>query len=411
MMQRASGRGRLLPVLAGLAVGLSLAAIMLSVFTASDLPLRVRRELMSILAGSEEEVGRVINDQAAANGSISVGRRNAVVQATDHVLPAVVSIFVTQVERYTQRPRYLEDFFEQFFRRPRTVEREVYGLGSGVIVTPYGRVITNNHVTGGATHISVILSDGREYSARILASSSKYDVSLLQLDLAKGEVLPYAEFGDSDDLMIGEWAIAIGSPFGFHLNDTRPTVTVGVISALHRNVKSEGDVLFSDMIQTDAPINVGNSGGPLVNSLGQVIGLNTFIFTQGGGSLGIGFARPINVVNWLMDEFEKYGRVRDAWMGLEAYEIQPFHVVRFNLPVDHGLLVSKVFTDGPADSAGILPADVIVAIAGQEIRNSVDANNALFPFEVGSLVPLEINRNGEKIEVEVILAAYSEQGD
>jgi serine protease Do len=193
------------------------------------------------------------------------------------------------------------------------------------------------------------------------------------------------------------------------LNDPRPSATVGVISALNRDVKGADDGgLFSDMIQTDAAINPGNSGGPLVNSRGQVVGINTFIFTKGGGSEGVGFARPINTVTWVLNELTKHGEVRDAWIGIEAAPVQPFHVQQMDLKTDHGLFVTKVFNETAASLAGILPGDVITSIAGLEVETREAARRILFRFEVGDDVDFILNRDGAEMGVRVHLEAQEE---
>jgi serine protease Do len=323
------------------------------------------------------------------------------------VSPAVVAIVGTQLERYTTRPRSIFEFFE-FFGRPRVYEREVPSMGSGVLVSPRGRIVTNYHVVEGAQRIQVTLNDGRNFPARLLDTSAKHDIALLEIDAGDQE-LPYAELGDSDELMIGEWAIAIGSPFAFQLNDTRPTVTVGVISATNREVRAGQEGLYTDMIQTDAAINPGNSGGPLVNSEGKVIGINTLIFTRDGGNLGIGFARPINKVVWVLNEFEKYGKVRDTWAGFEAMNLEPFHVVHYGLKTSNGIFVTKVFKGGPADDAGLAPGDVVTQIDGQPVRSVEEGNRLFIRYEVGDRVKLTVNRDGEVLEIDVLLEAYKEE--
>ncbi|MEO0141969.1 MAG: trypsin-like peptidase domain-containing protein, partial [candidate division WOR-3 bacterium] len=230
------------------------------------------------------------------NDEISKQRMNAIVLAANKVGPAVVSITVIQTRIITISPfddEFFRRFFGDFFPEQR-YRQQIKSLGSGVIISPDGFIITNEHVVSNATEINVTLPDARQFKAQIIAADRTMDLALLKVD---GHNLPYAELGSSEDLLIGEWVIALGNPFGFMLEDTRPTVTVGVISALNRAIKSaHEDRIYKDMIQTDAAINPGNSGGPLVNILGQVIGINTFILTSSGGSEGVGFARPINVV-------------------------------------------------------------------------------------------------------------------
>jgi serine protease Do len=215
------------------------------------------------------------------------------------------------------------------------------GLGSGVIVDSRGLVLTNEHVVRNAEQVTVTLTDGRQLPARVLGSSATYDLAVLKIEAQK---LPVAAFGNSDKLVVGEWAIAIGNPFGYLLNDTQPTVTAGVISAMRRDIKSEATDtgVYKNMIQTDAAINPGNSGGPLVNGDGEVIGINTFIFTRGGGSLGIGFAIPINLARRIMDEIDKFGRVRAAWPGMQVQLVTAYLARRLGFEDTGGLVVSRI---------------------------------------------------------------------
>ncbi len=408
---RASGRW--VPVLTGVLTGLSIAALAIVLFMVIRGPELMRKEAQGLLL---EQLALIRVQPGGADSSslpagyweVEAGRRNAIVTATEKVAPAVVSVQVTQVQRYVSRPRSVFEYFE-FFGKPRVQEREIPGQGSGVLVSPHGRVVTNNHVIQGAIRIRVTLSDGRSFPAELLDTSTKHDVALLQLQMEEGQTLPYAELGDSDELLLGEWVIAIGSPFGFQLNDIRPSVTVGVVSAVHRDVRAGGEGLYSDMIQTDAAINPGNSGGPLVNSEGQVIGINTLIFTKDGGSLGIGFARPINKVAWILNEFERYGAVRDTWAGFEAMDLKPFHVVHYSLSVRSGIFVTTVFRGGPAFEAGLMPGDVVTAISDQPVRNLEEGNRLFFRYEVGEEVVLTVNREGEEFILPVKLEAYKDK--
>jgi len=405
--------GRWIPILTGLLTGLSIAALAMVLFIVLKAPEFLRKEAQDLLLEQFASLRIESADPGASNlpvgyWDVEAGRRNAIVTATEKVAPAVVSVQVTQLQRYVARPRSILEYFDMF-GRPRVYEQEVPGQGSGVLVSPYGRVVTNNHVVEGAHRIQVTLSDGRSFPARLLDTSKKHDIALLQVELDEGQLLPYAELGDSDELLLGEWVIAIGSPFGFQLNDIRPSVTVGVVSAVHRDVRAGGEGLYSDMIQTDAAINPGNSGGPLVNSEGQVVGINTLIFTKDGGSLGIGFARPINKVTWVLNEFERYGQVRDTWAGFEAMDLKPFHVVHYGLQVRSGIFVTTVFRGGPAHAAGLEPGDVVTSINGQAVRNVEEGNRLFFRYEVGDEVVLVVNREGEEIELPVRLEAYKDE--
>jgi len=403
---------RWVAVLTGVLAGLSVAALIAVLFLVLKAPALLRREAQGLLleqfASLRLETGDArLAGLAGGPDAVGEGRRNAVVRATEKVAPAVVSVQVTQVQRYVSQPRSIFEYFE-FYGRPRVYEQEVPGQGSGVLVSPYGRVVTNNHVVEGARSIRVTLSDGRSFPAKLLDASTKHDIALLQLELAEDLKVPYAELGDSDELLLGEWVIAIGSPFGFQLNDIRPSVTVGVVSALHREVSAGGEGLYTDMIQTDAAINPGNSGGPLVDSEGKVIGINTLIFTKTGGSLGIGFARPINKVVWILNEFERFGQVRDTWAGFEATDLKPFHVVHYGLSVESGIFVTTVFRGGPAESGGLQPGDVVTAIDGQPVTSLADGNRLFARYEVGDRVKLSVHRDGKSLSLPVTLESYKD---
>ncbi|HEX5577940.1 MAG TPA: trypsin-like peptidase domain-containing protein, partial [Gemmatimonadaceae bacterium] len=225
---------------------------------------------------------------------ISSQRRTAITAAVERVAPSVVTVQTEVVERVPA------DFYEQFFGG-RSGRRSSAGLGSGFIVRPDGVIVTNAHVVSGATRIFVAMRDGTRYSARLLGADETNDLAVIKIEATN---LPVAPLGSSTNLLIGEWAIAIGSPFGFLLANTEASVTAGVVSGTGRNLAAEGDGagVYVDMIQTDASINPGNSGGPLVNALGEVIGVNSSIYTPSGGSVGLGFAIPINRAKRVTDD-------------------------------------------------------------------------------------------------------------
>lgn len=344
---------------------------------------------------------------------ISASRRSAIVRAAEHAGPAVVSITVIQTRVYTASPRspFRDPFFDQFFRdffgERRHVEK-VPSLGSGVIVTSDGLIVTNEHVVRDGTDIKVTLTDGRQFDAELVASEQEYDLALLRIE---GADLPHAELGDSDSIIIGEWAIAIGNPFGYLLEDTHPTVTVGVISAVRRNVKTSEEVtgVYRDMIQTDAAINPGNSGGPLINSLGQVIGVNTFIITQSGGSMGIGFAIPVNRVRFIIDEVATYGRIREIWIGLMVQEITPLIARSLGLASGDGVIVSHIDEGSPADKAGLKRGDIIVNVNGEAIRNYDSARKAIFGARIGNVLQFVIRRDADVETVSITVEEAPQQ--
>jgi serine protease Do len=339
------------------------------------------------------------------NESITESRRNAIVTAAERVSPSVVSIGVvtTRIVR-GRNPRY-DDFFDSFFRDflpPVYYKRReaIPEVGSGVIVSPDGYVVTNYHVVHGAEKITVVTPDGRKLSGTITGVHEDSDIAIIKVD---AEDLPYSPLGDSDELMVGEWAIAIGNPFGNLIEDAQPTVTVGVISARRRSFKPSGGQIYDAMIQTDAPINPGNSGGPLVNAAGEVVGINTFIFSRSGGSLGIGFAIPINRVKKMLDEVREHGRIRDVWLGFQVVDIDKQTARALGLPAG-GAVVGSVSIDGPADKAGLKPGDVVMRINSRLIENTSDAVSAFGSVLAGETFSIDVLRQDKELHLSLIAA-------
>ena len=346
-----------------------------------------------------------VGGRPATDSAIGDSRRTAIVVAAERVGRATVSLRAVKTRVVRDRRFPHDEFFERFFHGyfpQNLLEEQYHSFGSGVIIDADGYVLTNDHVVGGAEQVTVTLTDGREFEGRVLGSDPRYDLAVVKIE---GERLPVAALGDSDDLMVGEWAIAIGNPFGYLLNDTQPTVTAGVISALHRDVIGEGDSpgIYKDMIQTDASINPGNSGGPLANSRGEVIGVNSFIFTSSGGSQGVGFAIPINVATLVVNEIIEFGRVRDVWVGIKVQEISVALAQRLGFSGTGGVVASYVEAGSPAARAGIRPGDVIVAVNGEGVTGIRQAGRAIFGARVGDAITLSIMRSGERMEFDVRL--------
>jgi serine protease Do len=314
-------------------------------------------------------------------------------------------VIQTRVVRASPRAPFRHPFFDQYFRDffgEREYVEKIPALGSGVIVSSDGLLVTNEHLVREAAEIKVTLTDGRQFDADLIAADSDYDLALLRFE---GDNLPHAELGDSDSLLIGEWAVAIGNPFGYLLQDARPTVTAGVISALHRSVTTSEGVLgvYKDMIQTDASINPGNSGGPLVNAMGEVIGINTFIITQSGGSMGLGFAIPINRVKYILDEVATHGRIRQIWIGLKVQEVTPLIARSLGLESAQGLIISAVDSRSPAGKAGLRRGDVIVAVNGERVENYDSARRAIFGSQIGDVLVFELLRDQELTTLSVMV--------
>ncbi|MEO0117026.1 MAG: trypsin-like peptidase domain-containing protein [candidate division WOR-3 bacterium] len=336
---------------------------------------------------------------------IANSRRNAIVIAAQKVSPAVVSITVTQI-KIVSSPFYSpfsdpfwSDFFRDFFPQRRFKE-EVRGLGSGVIISPDGYIVTNAHVVEMATEIKVTLPDKREFSGRIIDLDQEKDLALLKIE---GKNLPYAELGNSDDLMIGEWAIALGNPFGMLIQDAKPTVTVGVISALNRTISSERvGRTYENMIQTDAAINPGNSGGPLINANGEVIGINTFIFTHAGGSEGIGFAIPINTVKKFVLEAkeqkpEETPEEIETKLGITVSNINRALKKKYRLTTDQGVVVVRVKPNTIGEAIGLEEGDVIILVNNQKPNNA--RNFKEIADKLKNRIDMIINRQGEEIRI------------
>ncbi len=337
---------------------------------------------------------------AYAQAPVTDSRRNAVVQAIERAAPAVVSVNVV----VRQNARMMVGDFWDLFAPPRPVVRKINTIGSGFFFDSAGHVITNYHVVADASEVaSVTLPDGRELPATLVGADRRTDIAVLQV---KGDGLPVLPSGDSEDLMIGEWVIAIGNPFGTLMGDPQPSVSVGVVSALHRRVSprvADGERLYQGMIQTDAAINPGNSGGPLVNAQGKAVGVNTMIFSQSGGSVGLGFAIPINRARRVAEEIIQYGRRRDPWAGFKVEDIEALRVdprgqrllSELGVAVESGCLVVNILKASPAFAAGLRPGDVITSVNRRPVRSASDIDFVVWDMFVGDQLAIEANRNGK----------------
>jgi serine protease Do len=312
--------------------------------------------------------------------ALDESRRTALVLAAERVAPAVVSVNV--IRREVARPRTL---FEQFFLPP-GAERSVAGFGSGFIIHGDGLVLTNEHVVRGAAEVVVTLADGRDLPGEVVGTDEVNDLALVRVE-AGAAALPVAPMGRSDDLLIGEWVVAIGNPFGYLLSNPEPTVTAGVVSGIGRNIVPSGADnrgYYLGMIQTDASINPGNSGGPLVNARGEVIGVNSSIFTRGGGSEGLGFAIPINRARSVVLDLVTDGSVRRPWAGLELEPANPNRLGR-----SREVRVAGVAPGSPADRAGLRRGMEVRAVNGVPVRTPMDWEAALLEVRVGETVRVE----------------------
>ncbi|MFH1202658.1 MAG: Do family serine endopeptidase [Candidatus Omnitrophota bacterium] len=289
-------------------------------------------------------------------------------------------------------------FFDDFLGEMPEREYKRMGLGSGVIINPAGYILTNEHVIQDADKITVTLSDGRELKGEVKGRDRRSDLAVIKIDANN---LPVAVLGDSAKVKIGQWVVAIGNPFGFALENPEPTVTVGVVSALHRSL---GRVLsrdkdYTDLIQTDAAINPGNSGGPLVNLNGEVIAINVAIFSTTGGYQGVGFAIPINQAKRILGKLIEGKKILYGWLGINVQDMDEKLADYFGVPDKKGVLIVKVFKDSPADNAGIKDKDIILSFDGERVSSVNDLLKVVGKAEVGRKVQLEVLRDKNKITV------------
>jgi len=319
--------------------------------------------------------------------------RSPLTEMVERVSPSIVNVGAEKKQRFIDPWR--SSFFQPYIREQ--ILREPF-MGSGFIVDDEGHVITNNHVIEYADAVFVTLTDGRQVTAKVLGADPFSDVAVLKIDLPKDELPEPMQLGDSDKLQIAETVLAIGNPFGNLIDDPRPTVTRGVVSALHRSFRPDAENrVYHDMIQTDAAINPGNSGGPLVDELGRAVGMNTFIMSRDGGSNGLGFAIPANRVRAILNEIIEHGGIRDT---LVDFDVTPLSTPRVT-----GLLISRMVEKGPAESAGLDLGDVILKVEGRPVQSGRELALVLASRSIGEKVRMEIWRSGETRTVEYVVEA------
>ncbi len=335
--------------------------------------------------------------QAANDQSSSVNLVTAVEKVAKDNIPAVVHIEVVERQEVANPlfPFQQSPFFRYFFnfprRMPREFHRELYGLGSGIIMDAQGHILTNNHVVAGATKIKVVLADGRVFagkSVKLLGTDPKTDLAVLKID--SSTPLPHVTFGNSDKVKVGQWVVAIGQPEGLS-----ETVTQGVISAKHRRGITDPSS-YQDFLQTDAPINPGNSGGPLLTLNGKVIGVNSAIFTKSGMYAGIGFAIPSNMALNVARQLIAHGKVTRGWIGVVIQRLTPSLAKSFGLTTTKGVLVADVLKGGPASKAGLKRGDVIVEFDGKQVTGPGQLRNLVAETQVGKEVKMTVIRNGKE---------------
>ncbi len=387
-------------------------ALLMSVFTftacsAGDSKIETNESNSSLLAEAKVDPLQAERLQET-NAQIANSRSNALTDAIKKCSPAIVGINVTEVVQVQYRRSFQEDIFSYFFGRratPRTKKYEVKGLGSGFIISKDGYILTNHHVAGNASKIVVTMTDGSEHQAKIIGSDMISDVALLKIE---GDNFPYLEMGNSDDLMIGEWAIAFGNPFGLFDINSKPTVTVGVISNQGVSFLHEGrndTRVYKDMIQTDAAISSGNSGGPLVNALGQVIGMNTMIYStaqdqKGAGSIGIGFSIPINRVAKIVEQFKSGVEIRrNFYTGMDVKRVDEMLAKHLGIATNDGVIVYSIKRGSPALKAGFEPGDVIQTINDRPVLREEDYFIEIADSQVGDILKFTILRDDKPMQI------------
>ena len=341
------------------------------------------------------------------NKKINISRENAITNSISLTSSAVVGINVTQIKTQAFDP-FFDPFFSNFFNYNSNRKYKIKNLGSGVIISKDGYIVTNSHVVENANEIIVSTANGGNYDAIVIGLDELTDIALIKIDSA--EDFHYAIFGNSDDLIVGEWVIALGNPLGLFDMSNKPTATVGIVSGVDLDFgqKASGKV-YQNMLQTDASINPGNSGGPLMNVLGEIIGINTFIMTNSGynqGSIGIGFAIPSNTVISIIEELKQYGKIeRNFITGLHVQSIDKTMQKLLKIGNKTGVIITNIDSDSSGENAGLLIGDVILKVNNNVIQDISDIlkiiNEGL--HKVGDFITLDIFRNGEDKSIQLEL--------
>jgi len=335
---------------------------------------------------------------AYAKQSASEDLSTAIVQVAQQTIPAVAHIEVTQRQEVANPllPFENDPFFRYFFgapETPRKFKRELKGLGTGMVMDSQGHILTNNHVVAGATEIQVLLASGDQYPAKVVGADPKTDLAVIRIS-AKGP-LPHVTLGDSDQVQVGEWVVAIGHPRGLD-----QTVTQGIISAKHRTGITDPST-YQDFLQTDAAINPGNSGGPLLNLQGEVIGINAAIVSQSGGYEGIGFAIPSNMALYITRQLIAHGKVQRGWLGVSVQDLTPELAKSSDIESTKGALIAEVVKGGPAEKADLRKDDVVIAYQGKEIEDASTLRNEVATSAIGQEAKVTVLRKGKKVELTV----------
>ncbi|MFH1871267.1 MAG: Do family serine endopeptidase [Pseudomonadota bacterium] len=354
----------------------------------------LKPEWLAQWPGEGTRVAAVATVLEAPAGSSAL-RQGSYADAAKKAIPAVVHIFTSQEVKGARHPFINDPIFRHFFGdRFGEESQRRSGLGSGVVVSPEGYILTNFHVVDGADEIEVAHNDGRKYKARVVGSDPESDLAVLRIPA--DHQLPVIAFGSSDTLRVGDVVLAIGNPFG-----VGQTVTSGIVSALGRS--HLGINTFENFIQTDAAINPGNSGGALVDSNGHLIGINTAIYSQSGGSMGIGFAIPVSLARSVMEQIIKTGGVTRGWVGIEVQELTPELAESFKLSGTDGTLIAGVMRGSPADKAGIKPGDVLTQVNGKLVKDAQVMLELIAALVPGTSARFDLKREGRDVKLEVTI--------
>lgn len=336
--------------------------------------------------------GGIVTVREAADGPRERPNVVSLSPAAKKAMPSVVNIFTSKDVKVPRHPFMDDPLFRRFFGDQLDGDTQhSSSLGSGVIVGPEGYILTNHHVVEAADEIELALADGRKAPAKVVGTDPETDLAVLKVDLSG---LPAVTFGNPDKLSVGDMVLAIGNPFG-----VGQTVTMGIVSALGRS--HLGISTFENFIQTDAAINPGNSGGALVDASGNLVGINSAIYSRSGGSLGIGFAIPANLAKQVMEQIVRTGSVTRGWIGVEVQDISAELAESFKIPNIHGTLIAGVLRGGPADRAGIKPGDILVAVESREVVDSTSMLNLVAALEPGKEATLKILRNRNEMSVKI----------
>ena len=315
-------------------------------------------------------------------------------EAAKRAMPSVVNIFTSKEAKQAKNPFMDDPFFKKFFGdRSGEQEEKQSSLGSGVVVSPQGYILTNNHVVETADEIEVALADGRKAVAQVVGADPETDLAVIKIDLAN---LPAITLGHAEQSQVGDVVLAIGNPFG-----VGQTVTMGIISALGRN--HLGINTFENFIQTDAAINPGNSGGALIDTNGNLLGINTAIYSRSGGSLGIGFAIPTTTVKTVMESIINTGHVVRGWIGVEPQDITPELAESFGLQKKNGTIIAGVLKNGPADIAGMRPGDILLAIEGKPVSDTTEMLNLIAQLTPGKKAKMTVFRKNQESTLEITI--------